>query len=135
MTEPAVVQPLKDAAIQRSLSAAKRARRAMRELDKRGAAINFVSVAAAANVSRQFLYTHDELRVEIEQLRDEERQAPVRLPARARASDASVRARLRAALDDNQRLREQNTRLRDELALAHGRVRDLELGRRTGQIT
>jgi len=32
-------------------------------------------------------------------------------------------------------LREQNTRLRDELALAHGRVRDLELGRRTGKIT
>jgi len=135
MTEPAAAQRLKDAAIQRSLSAAKRARRAMRELDKRGEAINFVSVAAAANVSRQFLYTHDELRVEIEQLRDDERQAAVRLPARARASDASVRARLRAALEDNQRLREQNTRLRDELALAHGRVRDLELGRRTGKIT
>ena len=135
MTEPAAAEPLKDAAIARSLSAAKRARRAMRELDKRGAAINFVSVAAAANVSRQFLYTHDELRVEIEQLRDDEHHAAVRLPARARASDASVRARLRAALEDNQRLREQNTRLRDELALAHGRVRDLELGRRTGQIT
>ena len=47
-----------------------------------------------------------------------------------RASDASIRARLRAALDDNQRLREENARLREELALAHGRARELELDRR-----
>jgi hypothetical protein len=30
-------------------------------------------------------------------------------------------------LDDNHRLRDENARLREELALAHGRVRELEL--------
>ncbi len=133
MTKPATREPLKAAAIERSLSAANRVRRAMRELDKRGDAINFVSVAAAAGVSRQFLYTHPELRQEIEQLRGEQRTTLSRLPTAERASDASIRARLRAALDDNQRLREENARLRDELALTHGHVRELQLARRTGR--
>jgi Family of unknown function (DUF6262) len=97
---------------------------------KRGAAVNFAAIAAAAGVSRQFLYTHPELRREIEQLRDEQHGELSRLPVAERANDASIRARLRAALDDNQRLREENARLREELALAHGRVRELELDRR-----
>ena len=59
--------------------------------------------------------------------------APARLPVRQRASDASLRARLRAALDESQRQREENARLREELALAHGRVRELELDRRVGR--
>ena len=56
--------------------------------------------------------------------------APATLPVRHRASDASLRARLRAALDDSQRQREEIARLREELALAHGRVREMELDRR-----
>jgi hypothetical protein len=56
--------------------------------------------------------------------------APAGVPVRQRASDASLRARLRAALDEGQRQREEIVRLRDELALAHGRVRELELDRR-----
>ena len=67
---------------------------------------------------------------EIEQLRDEQHSGLSRLPVAERASDASIRARLRAGLDDNQRLRAENARLREELALAHGRVRELELDRR-----
>jgi len=55
---------------------------------------------------------------------------PARLPVRQRASDESLRARLRAALDDNQRQRELIAGLREELAIAHGRVRELELDRR-----
>jgi hypothetical protein len=51
-------------------------------------------------------------------------------PVRDRASDALLRARLRTALDEGQRQREEIARLRDELALAHGRVRELELDRR-----
>ena len=35
-----------------------------------------------------------------------------------------------AALDEGQRQREEIARMRDELALAHGRVRELELDRR-----
>ena len=49
---------------------------------------------------------------------------------RRRATDALLRARLRTALDEGQRQREEIARLRDELALSHGRVRELELDRR-----
>jgi len=35
-----------------------------------------------------------------------------------------------AALDEDQRQREEIARMREELALAHGRVRELELDRR-----
>ena len=79
----------------------------------------------------RFLYSRAELRAEIERLRDQQH-ALSRLPVADRGSDASIRSRLRAALDDNRRLREDNVLLREELALAHGRVRELELDRRAG---
>ena len=71
-----------------------------------------------------------ETRSAIPALRSAQASALARLPARRRASDASLRARLRAALDEGQRQREELARLREELALAHGRVRELELDRR-----
>lgn len=123
-------QAIRAAAVTRSDDAVVRARRVLGELARRGAPVNFAAVAAGARVSRQFLYTHPELRQEIEQLRGEQHSELSRLPLAERASDASIRARLRAGLDDNQRLREENARLRAELALAHGRVRELELDRR-----
>ncbi len=60
------------------------------------------------------LLQHVELRAEIERLRAAH--GPARAASRERASDASLRARRRAAL-----------------ALAHGRVRELELERRVGR--
>jgi hypothetical protein len=123
-------QAIHEAAATRSNDAASRVRRALRELAKRGVEVNFATVAASAGVSRQFLYSHAELRQEIEGLRDQQRSELSRLPVVDRASDASIRSRLRAALDDNQRLREEVARLREEVALAHGRVRELELDRR-----
>jgi hypothetical protein len=126
-------RPLADAAAKRSLDAQQRVRAALRKLDSDGAAVSFAAVAERAQVSRAFLYAHSELRSEIEALRSAETGAPARLPVRQRASDASLRARLRAALDENQRQREQLAALREELALAHGRVRELELDRRVGR--
>jgi len=121
------------AAAARSTDATARARRALRELHRRGAEVNFAAVAAIAGVSRQFLYSTPELRDEINTLRGERHAALSQIPAADRASDASIRTRLRAALDDNQRLREENVRLRDELAVAHGTARELEISRRTGR--
>ncbi len=121
---------MREASATRSQDAADRVRRALRELAKRGVEVNFATVAATAGVSRQFLYSHAELRAEIERLRDQQRSELSCLPVAERGSDASIRSRLRAALDDNQRLREEVARLREELALAHGRVRELELDRR-----
>jgi len=121
---------LVDAAARRTLEAEQRVQSALRELDRDGTAVTFAAVAKRARVSRVFLYQHAELRSQVEALRAAHAAAPARLPVRQRASDASLRARLRAALDENQRQREEITRLREELALAHGRVRELELDRR-----
>ena len=121
---------LRDAASARSLVVVERARRAIRELERRGATISFQAVATEAGVSRAFLYGHAELRAAIEQLRDQHYQrTPSRLPTRERASEESLRARLRGMLEENKRLRSENAQLRDELALAHGEVRELKLAR------
>jgi hypothetical protein len=123
-------RPLAEAAAQRTLEAEQRVHRALRELDSEGATGTFAAVAVCARVSRAFLYQHAELRSEIEALRGAQAAAPARLPVRQRVSDASLRARLRAALDEGQRQREEIARLRAELAIAHGRVRELGLARR-----
>jgi Family of unknown function (DUF6262) len=123
---------LRSAADARSLAAEQRARRALTELDRRGATITFQAVAAEAGVSRAFLYGHRQLRTAIEQLRQERQDIPPRLPAHQRASEESTRARLRGMLEENKRLRAENAQLRDELELAHGEVRELKLARRHG---
>jgi len=123
---------LVDAAAKRTLDAEQRVHSALRELDSQAAAVSFAAVAERARVSRAFLYQHPELRSRIEALRAADAAAPARVPVRQRASDASLRARLRAALDEGQRQRAEVARLREELALAHGRVRELELDRRIG---
>ena len=126
-------RPLADAAARRTLDAERRVRGALRELNSEGATVTFAAVADRARVSRAFLYQHPELRAEIEALRSAQASAPARLPLRQRASDGSLRTRLRAALDESQRQRDEISRLREELALAHGRVRELELEGRVGR--
>jgi hypothetical protein len=110
------------AASRRSAEAEARVRKALKTLAKSGTQVSFVAVAATASVSRQFLYSHRELRAEIERHRA---QAVPRLPARRSADSNSARVRLRAALEDNQRLRDENRLLKDELAIAHGELREL----------
>jgi hypothetical protein len=125
---------LRETAAARSLDAAERARRALVELDRRGATITFAIVAARASVSRQFLYSQPDLRADIERLRGQQR-APARLPVRDHASDQSIRSRLGAALDENKRLREEIAALREELGLTHGRVREPQLATRAESAT
>lgn len=133
MSQEPAPRALADAAARRTLDAEQRVRNTLRKLDADGTTISFLAVAEHARVSRAFLYAHQDLRAEIEALRSINGTAPARLPVRQRASDNSVRARLRAALDENQRQREELAALREELALAHGRVRELELDRRVGR--
>jgi hypothetical protein len=121
---------LRGAADARSLAAEQRARRALTELARRGATITFQAVAAEAGVSRAFLYGHRQLRTAIEQLRQERQDIPPRLPAHQHASEESTRVRLRGMLEENKRLRAENAQLRDELAHAHGEVRELKLASR-----
>jgi hypothetical protein len=126
---------LRGAAAARSLSAEQRAHRALTELDRGGAAISFRAVANQAGVSARFLYGHAEQRAAIEQLRAEQRDVPSRLTRRQRASEESVRARLRGMLEENKRLRAENAQLREELALAHGQARELQLAGRRRSAT
>jgi len=126
-------QALRRAAGARSIAAEQRAQHAIAELDRRGQPITFLAVAAEAGVSARYLYGHPQLRATIEQLRDEQHSTPSRPPRHPRASEESIRARLRGVLEENKRLRAELAQLRAELALAHGRVRELELDRRAGR--
>jgi hypothetical protein len=128
-------QALRSSAAARSIAAEQRARQAIAELDRRGQPITFLAVAAAARVSARYLYGHPQLRATIEQIRDEQHRAPSRPTRQPRAHDESIRARLRGTLEENKRLRAENAQLRDELALAHGEIRELKLASRRRSTT
>jgi hypothetical protein len=123
-------EALRGAAAARSIAAEQRARHAIAELDRRGQPITFLAVAAEAGVSARYLYGHPQLRATIQQLRGAQDSTSSRPARNPRASEESIRARLRGALEENKQLRDENARLRDELALAHGEIRELKLASR-----
>ena len=125
---------LADAAEQRHGRALDRARHAIRHLELTGEPISFQAVARQAGVSRQFLYTVEELRREIHRLRAEHLgNDHTAIPATQRASEASLKARNQMLLDENRRLKGEIAGLRDELASAWGELRALRRTRsRTG---
>ncbi len=116
-------EPLGRAAAGRHQRAVERAARALRDLDREGARVSFQSVARRAGVSRQWLYTQPALRSEIERLRDQPRRVTDGIPARQRATEASLRQRLETLRAENQRLRQENADLKTELAIAYGQQR------------
>ena len=84
--------------------------------------MTFAGVARAADVSRSWLYTQPDISGQIRRLRkttDDTGPAGA-IPAGQRATDASLRARLTAALDRNKQLADDNARLRRQLARALG---------------
>ncbi len=104
---------------------------ALRTLDAGGAPVTFETVARTAMVSRSWLYAQPDIRAEIEQLRAAYRRAPsTPIPARQRASDASLLRRLEAVTQRNRNLAEENRQLREQLARALGEAR--APGLRTG---
>ena len=113
--------PLATAAARRHELTRSRAIQALRELDHAGAPVTFASVAAAAGISRSWLYTQPDIRDQIQHLRDTTATTPATtIPARQRATGASLRSRLTAALERNRVLAEENTRLRRQLARVLG---------------
>jgi hypothetical protein len=95
---------------------------ALRELDRAGTPVTFASVAQAAAISRSWLYTQPDISDQIRRLRRQADDAGFvgAIPAGQRATDASLRARLTAALDRNRQLADENARLRRQLAAAPG---------------
>jgi hypothetical protein len=113
--------PLAAAAARRHEHTRSRAVQAIRELDRSGRPVTFASVAAAAGISRSWLYTQPDIRSQIDRLRDAGgKSRPTAIPDRQRASDASLRSRLSAAIERNRQLAEENSRLRRQLAHALG---------------
>jgi hypothetical protein len=102
--------PLSEAAARRHELTRARAVQALRELDRSGTPVTFAGVAKAAGVSRSWLYTQPDITSQIRRLRAQTRGA----------TDASLRARLAAALDRNKQLADENARLRRQLARALG---------------
>jgi hypothetical protein len=97
---------------------------ALRTLDAEGRPVTFEAVAKQASISRSWLYAQSDLRAEIEQLRAAHRGAPAtQVPARQRASSASLLRRLEAANARIRHLADENRRLRGQLALALGERR------------
>jgi hypothetical protein len=102
-----------------------RALAALRRMDTAGDPITFEAIAREAGVSRSWLYTHNDLRTEIQRLRDRHRPAPPppTPPDRQRASTASLLRRLQAAAERIRRLEDDNRQLREALAAALGHRR------------
>nr|WTB31723.1 DUF6262 family protein [Streptomyces sp. NBC_00830] len=97
-------QHIVDAARQGSEYTHAKAVQALRALEAAGEPVTFETVAKQAGVCRSWLYAQPDLRAEIEQLRAGQRRAPTSLvPARQRASDASLRQRLETANERIQR--------------------------------
>jgi hypothetical protein len=116
------------AARQRTEQTRERAIKALRRMDAAGQPITPASLASQARVSRSWLYRQDDLRGEIERLRD--RRPPpgrVAVPSRQHASSTSLLRRLEAAADRIRRLEPENQQLRDALARALGERRAAEI--------
>lgn len=101
---------------------------ALRELQNQGGAVTFEAVAAAAGVSRSWLYSQADLRAVIVGLRDDDRPQQPRTSSRSSASTESLRARLNASLERNRELSTEIEHLRRQLALALGQARRRNTG-------
>jgi hypothetical protein len=121
--------PLSEAAARRHEFARAKAVQALRQLDRTGAPVTFAGVAPAAGVSRSWLYTQPDISGQIRRLRKstDDAGSAGAIPAAQRATDASLRSRLTAALDRNKQLADENARLRRQLARALGDQRSAGL--------
>src|SRR5215470_13979685 len=98
---PVRPDPLSEAAARRHELTRSRAVQALRELDRAGTPVTFAGVAQAAGVSRSWLYTQPDISSHIRRLRQSGNAAggAGAVPAGQRSTEASLRARLAAALD------------------------------------
>jgi hypothetical protein len=93
---------------------------AIRQLDRAAHPVTVAGVAALAGVDRSYIYDHPDL---LEQIRQQRGTTPVKLaprPVAERSTLASLQARLASAHDEITRLKAENRKLRDRLAVALG---------------
>ena len=90
------------------------AHHAIEQLRREGKPVNYTAVAHAAGVSRTWLYSQDQIRDLISDLRNHE--PPAAALTAQRATTSSLRQRLDTACAEITRLRTENRSLRDQLA-------------------
>ena len=114
------VDMLREATRRRSESARRRVDAAIELLVRRGEVISPTSVARAAGVSRQWLYT-DPARLAVIRKHQVDGVAPIQ--HHRPASSPSQMRRIEALLDDNRRLRTRVETLEGRLATLYGELR------------
>jgi AraC-like DNA-binding protein len=110
------MQCLREAAQARHDATLRRAEDTLRRLARRGEPITYRRVAEQAGVSRSWLYRQNQLRRQINQLRDAAGGPEPALPAAERATVDSLRQQLHTYRDEITRLRADNQALREQLA-------------------
>lgn len=113
---------LKKAARERADQARRRVGDALRRLDHSGGPVNVSTVAAAAAVSRTYLYSQPDLINAIAELRSASTRVE-RVPRSQRASEASLHTRIDTLTKRNHQLRDEIAILRRELSVAHADLR------------
>ena len=121
MSRPDNSPSLAQANARRHQAALASAHHAIEQLRREGKPVNYAAVAHAAGVSRTWLYSQDQIRDLISDLR--EHQPPADALTAQRASTSSLRQRLDTATTEITRLRTENRSLRDQLARQLGRHR------------
>jgi hypothetical protein len=128
---PDRVERLREAAQARHDTTLGRAKNALASMTRRGTPVTFRSVAETAGVSRSWLYRQQELREEINRLRDRSQGRPGVLPSAERATVDSLRQQMRTYRDEITRLRIENQELREQLARQLGNTRAAAVTRRS----
>lgn len=126
------IERLHAAARQRHDAAEERTKLALRSLESAGTPVTFTAVAAAAQVSRSWLYKTPTMRWQIDALRDVGRATRVPVPTRQRSGTTSLVRRLEAAHTRNQHLEREVAELREQLAVAHADLRAARRGQPSG---
>ena len=110
------------AARRRSDNARQLAEEALKQMNQTTQPATVSELARTAGVSRSWLYTQPDL---LDHLQQQNRSGPTSAPGTTiRASDTSLHRRLQLAHQRIRQLTDENKRLRDRLARAHGAIRD-----------
>ena len=121
MTTPPTTSALAKVTEARVTETRRRAEEAIRKLDRQGWPVTFASVAGAASVSRSWLYREPDIRAQIDRLRA--RRGDGATHSVQRASADSIKRQREALIDELNILKEENRRLREEVARAYGQQR------------
>jgi Family of unknown function (DUF6262) len=130
-------QPEALAAFQRKRSTQRRNAviAAIRKLDRAGESITVAGVASMAGVDRSYIYDQVDLLQDIRQRRATPVKSAPR-PAAERATIESLQARLTSAHEEIARLKAENRKIRDRLAIALGDAwqAEIEPPRAAGEV-